>query len=39
MRELRSAAARLLVADAAPIDALQAEYERAAAALKELCHG
>jgi HPt (histidine-containing phosphotransfer) domain-containing protein len=28
-----------LPADAAPIDALQAEYERAAAALKALGHG
>ena len=25
--------------DAAPLEALNAEYERAAAALKELCHG
>ena len=28
-----------LPADAAPIDALQAEYQRAAAALQELCRG
>ena len=28
-----------LPADGAPLDALSAEYERAAAALKELCHG
>ena len=28
-----------LVADGAPLDALQAEYERAAAALQELCRG
>jgi len=28
-----------LVADAAPIDALDAEYQRAASALKELCNG
>ena len=28
-----------LLADAAPVDALQAEYERAAAALQELSRG
>ena len=28
-----------LVADTAPIDALDQEYQRAAAALKELCDG
>jgi histidine phosphotransfer protein HptB len=28
-----------LAADTAPLDALEREYERAAAALKELCHG
>ena len=28
-----------LVADSGPIDALRAEYERVAAALKELCRG
>ncbi len=28
-----------LIAQAAPIDALEAEYERAAAALRELCRG
>ncbi len=28
-----------LIADSAPLDALEAEYQRAAAALKELCSG
>lgn len=28
-----------LVADGAPIDALEAEYQRVAAALREACHG
>lgn len=28
-----------LIADSAPLDALEAEYQRAAAALKELCGG
>ncbi len=28
-----------MIADVAPIDALDAEYQRAAAALKELCNG